>query len=157
VAVNCSRILPRLLVGSCPIDAEDVARLGELGVTAVINVQTDEDFSYWSIQWDVLEAGYVENRIEIHRIPVRDFDHDALRRGLPKCVCALDELMRSGHTVYVHCSAGINRSPSTVIAYLYWIEGQDLDEAAAHVMQCRCCDPYLDAIKLATEDRQKAS
>ena len=67
----------------------------------------------------------------------------------------LDELLREGHAVYVHCNMGINRSPSIVIAYLHWGLGWDLKKAAEHVMACRSCDPYLDVIALAGEDRAK--
>ncbi len=58
-----------------------------------------------------------------------------------------------GHTVYVHCSAGMNRSPSTVVAYLHWTQGMTLDEALDVVMQRRFCDPYMDAIRQATANQ----
>ena len=154
--MDCDQISPCLLVGTCPIDATDVDELGRLGVTAVLNVQTDADLAVWGIRWDALEAQYRASNIDARRVPIRDFDPDALRRSLPKCVEVLDEFVRGGHTVYVHCTAGINRSPSTVISYLHWIEGQDLDEAVAHVTQCRCCDPYVEAIRLATQDRKSS-
>jgi protein-tyrosine phosphatase len=156
--MDLDQITPRLFVGSCPVKAEDIDRLNyEVGVTAVVNVQTEEDFAYWGIEWGDLEAHYRQSGIEVRRVPVRDFDPDALRRSLPQCVGALAELLEDGHTVYVHCSAGINRSPSTVIAYVHWIEGWDLDEAIAHVAKCRSCDPYLAAIRQATEDRRRGS
>ena len=63
--------------------------------------------------------------------------------------------MRQGHIVYVHCNMGVNRSPSIVIAYLHWVVGWDLEKATDHVMKCRSCDPYLDAIELASKDRQR--
>ena len=80
-------------------------------------------------------------------MPVRDFDPDDLRRNLPRCIEMLDELLRQGHTVYMHCSMGINRSPSVVIAYLHWVQGWDLERAAEHVLERRSCDPYLEAIR----------
>jgi len=47
--VGClNRILPPIFVGSCPGTAADIGRLGdEFAITAVLNVQTDEDFPYW--------------------------------------------------------------------------------------------------------------
>ena len=56
------------------------------------------------------------------RVPARDFDEDDLRQNLPQCVAALDQLLTAGNTVYVHCTAGMGRAPSTVIAYLVWRE-----------------------------------
>lgn len=151
--MDFDKILPQLFVGSGPIQPGDIDRLKETGITAVLNVQTDDDFAYWGIDWDQLARHYRKTGIEVRRVPVRDFDHDHLREQLPECGRILDELRRSGHTVYVHCSAGVNRSPSTVIAYLHWYKGMDLEEAVEFVMRCRSCDPYVDAIRLASEDR----
>lgn len=152
--MSFDEILPNLFVGSCPLQSEDIDLLKqELGVTAVLNVQTEEDFDYWRIDWERLARHYREAGIEVRRVPVRDFDPDHLRDRLPECVRVLDELLRDGHKVYVHCSAGINRSPTTVIAYLHWMQGKDLDEAVDHVRSCRHCDPYADAIRLASKDR----
>jgi len=153
--MDLDQVSPRIFLGSCPRTPPNIDRLGdEFGITAVLNVQTDEDFPYWEIDWDELEGHYRASGIEIRRVPVRDFDQDDLRRRLPTCAAALDELLHAGHTVFVHCSAGVNRSPSTVIAYLHWIEGWELDEAVAHVTSRRDCDPYVEAIRLATGDRE---
>lgn len=156
--MNFDQILPKIYVGTCPMDGSDVDELGQAGVTAVLNLQTDEDFDCWGIRWEELDARYRQSKIEVRRVPVRDFDPEALRRGLPDCVRTLDELLHedAGYTVYVHCSAGINRSPTTVIAYLHWVEHWDLDKAVAHVTRCRACDPYVEAIRLAGEDLQSA-
>jgi atypical dual specificity phosphatase len=154
--VDAHEILQNLIVGACPLDSADVDRLKRgMHVTAVLNVQTDDDFDYWRIDWPAMQRYYRDSGIELRRVPVRDFDREDLRRRLTACVQALEELLRAGHTVYVHCTAGMNRSPSTVIAYLHWIERWGLDEAINHVTRSRSCDPYVDAIKLASEDRAK--
>jgi protein-tyrosine phosphatase len=149
-------ILPELYVGPCPLRADDVARLKqEVGASAVLNLQTDEDIASWRIDWPALEAQYRRSGIELQRVPIRDFDAEDLRNRLPASVQALDELLRKGHRAYVHCTGGINRSPSTVVAYLHWVLGWDLDRAVNHVKQRHPCDPYVDAIRLASEDREK--
>ena len=151
-----SRVLSNLLVGSYPSGPEDIDRLKrDFGVTAVLSVQTDDDMASWGVNWYRLEPYYREAGIEARRVPVRDFDPDDLRRKLPKCVEVLDELLRLGHSVYVHCNMGVNRSPSIVIAYLHWVQGWELEKATAHVLKCRSCDPYLDVIRLASEDRNE--
>ena len=152
--MEVDQILPQVLVGACPRNGEDVNSLKtDFGITAVLNVQTEEDFAYWGIEWHEMEAAYRQCGVELRRVPVPDFNPEELRRRLPACVQALDELLRAGHTVYVHCSAGVNRSPSTVVAYLHWVQGMALDEAVSFVTQRRSCDPYVEAIRLATEDR----
>ena len=50
--MDVSQILPNLFVGSYPDRPEDIDRLRrEFGVTAVLNVQTDDDMAYWGVNW----------------------------------------------------------------------------------------------------------
>jgi len=152
--MDVDQILPQVYVGSCPISAGDVDLLArQFRISAVLNVQTDEDMAYWGIGWEQLAGVYRDSGMEVRRVPVEDFDPEDLRRKLPDCVRALDELLRAGHVVYVHCSAGKNRSPSTVVAYLHWVVGWDLDAAFSHVTAHRWCQPYFESIRAATEDR----
>jgi len=142
-----------LFLGWCPDDSEDVERLRkEYGITAVLNVQTDDDLTDWGIDWDGMQRAYEEAGIVLRREPVTDFDPEALRQRLPDCVRALAELLDENHTVYVHCSAGINRSPTTVVAYFHRCRGWDLDRAVRHVLMRRSCDPLIQAILTADWD-----
>ena len=147
--MDLSEVLPNLYVGSCPRSPEDIDSLRNFGITAVLNVQTEDDFAYWGIDWNRLEAKYRQAGIECRRAAVRDFDPDDLRQKLPHCVEVLDDLLRQGHTVLVHCGGGINRSPTIAIAYLHWGQGWSLAKATVHVRKCRVCEPYVDAIRLA--------
>jgi protein-tyrosine phosphatase len=154
--MSFDQILPEIFVGTCPTTVEDIDDLRhEAGITAVLSLQTAEDFAYYAIDWNELGARYRELNIEVRRVPVLDFNPGDLRRNLPECTRTLDELLRTGHVVYVHCNAGVNRSPTTVIAYLHWIERWDLGAAVEHVRDRRLCDPYVEAIRLATEDRRR--
>lgn len=152
--MDSDRILPQVVVGSYPQTIDDVESLKEdFGITAVFNLHTDDDIDELNLAWPVLEDHYRRSAIELCRVPVRDFDQDDLRRNLPQCVRALSELIEAGHTVYVHCTAGMGRSPSVVAAYLHWVEERDLDEAISHVCRCRPCSPDARAIRLAGDDR----
>jgi protein-tyrosine phosphatase len=53
-------------------------------------------------------------------VPVKDFSNADPQLRLPKCVAALAHLLGQGHSVYVHCTARVSRSPSVVAAYLHW-------------------------------------
>lgn len=153
--IDVTRILPNLLVGACPQSCEDIDRLNrEYGVTAVLNLQTDDDFAYWGIAWEQLEEYYQQAGILVRRVPVRDFDAQDLRRRLPDTARVVHELMEAGHTLLVHCSAGANRSPSAVIAYLHWYCDMELGEAVEAVASRRLCDPDVGTIRLAGKDRQ---
>ena len=73
----------------------------------------------------------------MERCPLRDFDPADQRRGLPAAVRGLYGLLRQGHRVYVHCTAGINRSPRVVLTYLTLVEGIGLEEAMTLLVHAR--------------------
>lgn len=148
------QILPKLFIGAYVENAADFDRLRrETGVTAVLNLQTDDDMRYFGLDRDSLLDHYKRCGIELRRVPVRDFDAVDLQDKLPVCVSMLNSLLESGHTVYLHCSAAAGRSPTVAIAYLFWCHGWTLDQAVAHVTQCRPCSPNMEAIRLATVAR----
>lgn len=153
--MDYDQVLPRIFVGDFPDSAADIEDLRrDAGVTAVLNLQTDQDMSRFGLDWSLLEKHYRMRGMEVRRFPVTDFDSDDLRRKLPGCVRALDDMLRAGHIVYVHCSAGAGRSPSVVIAYLVWREDWKLDHAVLHVKKCRSCMPDLEAIRSAAPVRE---
>ena len=151
--MNYDRILPNLYVGSYPDTTEDIDRLKAEGITAVVNLQSDDDCRYLGIDWQRLQAHYDQVGVVVRRVRIQDFNDDDLRARLPVAVEELDELLQEGHTAYIHCSAGINRSPSAVICYLHWLQDWDLEDAERHVRSSRSCDPVMDVVRLATRDR----
>jgi atypical dual specificity phosphatase len=155
--MHLSQVLPRLFVGSCPANADDFNHLkADYAITAILNLQTDDDLDYWDLDWNRLEARCRELEIKVRRIPVRNFDGPGLCGKLSECVEALDELLRDGHTVYAHCNVGTYRSPSVAIAYLVWRQSWNLDDAIEHVTRCRSCSPDIEAIVQAGRDRAAA-
>jgi protein-tyrosine phosphatase len=148
-----SQVLPEVYIGSCPETPEDIDQLQrKLGVTAVLSLQTDEDLERLGCDWPRLRAHYRRLHMRVRRVPVRDYDRDDLRKHLPQCVQALNELLRDHHTVYVHCTAGMGRSPAVVITYLNWVRQYELDHAVQLVTNSRPSSPDLEAIRLAGED-----
>ena len=150
--MDYAQILPHLFVGSYPGAIEDVAELRrECGITAILNLQTDEDICSRNIPWQALEAHYRACGIFLCRVPVRD-EVTALREKLPECVRVLDGLLRAGYTVYLHCTAGAGRSPTVGVAYLHRCWDWNLDTALAYVKQRRSSAPSLEAIQQALWD-----
>jgi protein-tyrosine phosphatase len=148
--MEMDQIAENLFVGSSPTGERDIESLVGKGITAVLTVQTDDDLNYWGINWEKRAEQYNELGIVVRRVPVPDFDPEALRQSLPECVAVLDDLLKQGHTVFLHCNAGMNRSPTIAIAYLHWIKHWKLEAAINHVMQRHFCDPYLEAIRGAS-------
>ena len=150
-------ILPELSVGAHPGVRSEIRELKEqLGVTAVLNLQTDDDMEQLGIDWNGLLALYQGENITIRRLPIVDFDAAELRARLPAGAQALEELIRANHTVYCHCTLGVERSPSVAVAFLTWYRDWPLDKAWKHVKECRECLPNFEALWLSHEQREKS-
>jgi hypothetical protein len=54
--IDVSKILPNLFVGTFPKSPEDIDRLRREGITAVLNVRTDDDMARWGVNWRRLES-----------------------------------------------------------------------------------------------------
>lgn len=149
MGLNYDEILPGLMVGACPDDLGEVFEIKAAGATALLSLQTDEDLAERGYQWADVEAWCRRAGILAVREPVRDFDPDHLVERIPDCARSLDRLMAEGHAVYLHCTAGVQRSPSVAIAWLVWRRGMSFDEAYALVTRRRSCEPNREVIRAA--------
>ena len=141
-------IVKGLAVGPYPRDPAQVLSLQRSGFSAVLNVQSDIDFRERAIQWDLFWKFYVARGMHVVRYPIRDFDTADLCAKLPGAVEVLDQLITGGHSVYLHCTAGVNRSPSVAIAWLIAHRGFNLEDANAHFMAIRSVAvPDLSALR----------
>lgn len=116
-------------------------------ISAVLNLQTDSDFKALRLNWPKIRQGYVDRNMRFERWPITDFSPEDLELRLEGAANLLGQLIAGGHRVYVHCTAGVGRAPATVIAYLAWHSGMDIDEAYQLVKSLRACDPYIDVIR----------
>jgi protein-tyrosine phosphatase len=147
--MDYAQILSGLFVGSHPKTVGDVERLQrESAITAVLNLQTDEDMRSVKLNWPALEAHYQACGVDFLRLPVKE-EQMELREKLPECVRTLAGLITASHTVYLHCTEGIGRSPTVAIGYLHWCLGWEFDAAVRHIKQARQCSPHLEALRLA--------
>jgi protein-tyrosine phosphatase len=145
-AMRFGRILKNLFVGSCPMSRKDVISLQDLGITAVLNLQTDEDIDDWEIDWGEIRQIYELSQIKAFRYPIRDFDINDLRAKFEEGVELLDELMRT-NTVYLHCNAGLNRSPTLAIAFMVKKMNIDIDKAEHLFRERYHAEPYTEALR----------
>lgn len=138
----------KLLVGSRPQDERDVEQLKKLGVTAVLSLQSDTDLSRTGLSWAALWRLQVERGLEVHRHSITDFNPQDLIEKLEESVDILDDLASRHERVYVHCTAGVNRSPTICIAWLFMRQGRTVSEAMDEVLRRRTvAQPYAQVIR----------
>ncbi len=114
---NADAVTSQLVVGGF-IDAGDWEQLVEQGVSVVVSLQGerhDED-AFRDLQPD----GYL-------RLPTLDHTAPTLAQ-LRMGAAFIDEAVRAGKTVLVHCHAGVGRSTLLCTCYLIYA-GMDLEEA----------------------------
>lgn len=136
-----------LWVGPCPDSPERIKVLRTQGVTGLVNVQTDNDLASLGMGWPLLWRFLMGQGIASQRHPIEDFDDLALVRGLPGAVAVVAEMRESGRVTYLHCTAGINRSPTVAIAYLVQHHGYSLDAAWDQVTGRRDTVPNRAALE----------
>lgn len=137
-----------LFLGPYPQLPEDIDALKRQGISAVLNVQTDADIALRCFNYDELMAYYQKAAIDLHRLPIEDFNEADLIAKLPAAVALLKELLDANHRVYLHCTAGMGRSAAVAVTYLSLYHGQPLDKALASIKDCRpvIC-PNVSAIR----------
>ena len=153
--MDYSQILEELYVGSCPQATSDIDTPKDAGITAVLNLQTPNDETHWNIDWQSLKDHYQSLTIELRRVSIRDFDSKDLTEKLPASVKELNNLLSTGYTVYLHCTAGVGRSPTVAIAYLAWKRNWNLSDAYERVRSLRYSEPYIEAIRDARRGQNR--
>jgi protein-tyrosine phosphatase len=133
----------RLWVGTF-IRPEDAKELGRMGITDVVSMQSDEDLEERRIPLGKLIKALADANIDLHRVPVRDFNSEDLALKLPRCVDEIEIALAPDRAkVYLHCTAGINRSPTAAAAYLMKSRGMSAQDAHDYLVSKRDCDPDL--------------
>ncbi|XP_043830433.1 laforin-like [Dromiciops gliroides] len=144
-AMHYSQILPNLFLGSCPRQLEHVTIKikRELRVTAVMNFQTEGDIlqnsSGCNPYPEPMSPGtmirlYKEEGIEYIWLPPPDGSTEGTVKMLPQAVSFLHCLLQKGHTVYIHCNAGIGRSSAVVCGWLKYVMGWKLRKVQYFLM-----------------------
>src|SRR5215467_14938588 len=133
--MNCAEITQKIFVGPCPYDPDDFHSLKGKSVTAILSLLTADDADELGRASEDTFASAAG--LAFRNVPVTDFDDLDLKRKLIACVEALDDLLEQGHIVYVHCTAGVTRSPTVVVAYLHWRLQWPLGKALDHVQTAR--------------------
>ncbi|KAG6665560.1 hypothetical protein I3843_02G146900 [Carya illinoinensis] len=154
LGMNYNFIRPDLIVGSCLQTPKDVDKLRGIGVKTIFCLQQDSDLEYFGVDITAIhEYTKTYDDIEHLRAEIRDFDSFDLRKRVPAVVSKLYKAInRNGGVTYIHCTAGLGRAPSVVLAYMFWVQGYRFREAHKLLLSKRSCFPKLDAVKNAAAD-----
>jgi protein-tyrosine phosphatase len=147
VRPSVSEITDYLLVGEYP-RAHDIEWLrNEHRITAIHNLQDDEDLRINALDIAALRAVCERHGIKLVRTPIQDGSADDMAERLCAALGDLADLLQASERVYLHCNAGLNRAPTLAIAYLRAHGGMSLDEALAHVKRRRACGPFMTVLE----------
>jgi predicted protein tyrosine phosphatase len=128
--LNWSEIREDILVGSCPMTVEDIDRIhAQSNATALLSIQSEQCRATFDISYENHQRHGRRRGLVMVNAPMRDFDPADQRQRLPNAVRALHRLLDAKHRVYVHCTAGVNRAPLTVLSYLTFVEGMTIERA----------------------------
>jgi len=142
------RIEDGLFLGPQPLSPEDFDALRALAVTDVVTLMPEREALSFGIHPAVAFRVAMAAGIAVHRCAIEDFSHKALVTGLPAALDVLKRLRARGRSVYVHCQAGRNRSPTLVAAYVAASRQVTAEAAAAEVcvLHPPSC-PDVDAVR----------
>ncbi len=144
---SVSEIVPELLIGEYPMDSEIGWLKDNYRISAVHNLQDDEDLRIHGLTISSLRREYDARGIKLVWTPIQDGSADAMRERLEAALADLHSLIRDERRVYLHCNAGLNRAPTLAIAYLRAHRNMSLDEALAHVKKRRACGPFMTVLE----------
>lgn len=154
-----NEVYPGVLLGDAPT-ALSTYKLNQLGVTHVVNVAQAPTISLYppsnsnntkNYKWQdwgavggfvrTSEAYYKHVGMEFLGIPAYDTITFNLSRYFYEAACFIDEALRSGGTVLVHCHAGISRSATVVAAFLMIKRNMTAQEAIRVIRSRRSIRP----------------
>ena len=147
VRPTVSEITEYLLVGEYPREHDLEWLRDQHRVTAILNLQDDEDLRINALDIARLREVSARHGIKYVRTPIQDGSADDMADRLRAGLEDLAGLVDAKERVYLHCNAGLNRAPTLAIAYLRAHGGMSLNEALAHVKQRRSCGPFMTILE----------
>jgi len=137
----------RLAVGAAPCSAEDLTALkSDASITAVVCLQSKAEVEEAALAR--LCAHCRQLGISHTHVPIGNLDSDDDIVQLDAAVVAVRALAQTGQKVYVHCSVGVTRSPSVVVAFLVAHRGLSIEQAIAWLMvRTRDINPRQEVIR----------
>ncbi|PFH51364.1 hypothetical protein AMATHDRAFT_142695 [Amanita thiersii Skay4041] len=90
-----------------------------------------------SVCQDQIPAEHPQSGLNHLRISVDDVDYADLLIHLPSACRFIDQAIRSGGVILVHCSNGVSTSAAVIVAYLMWSRRVGVTQAIEFVRTAR--------------------
>lgn len=122
-----SWIIPnRLAVGSFPKLDHEITYLSRVGITSVLCLTEPHEIKVPS---------EMSHRFVWRNVPIPDGATGGVPRieHFQEASTILSRWWQKGHVIYVHCLAGVGRSPSVCAIHLTQVEGLSLEDAIEKV------------------------
>ncbi len=119
-----------LFIGAVPLDANDVQVLADQRVDRVLNLVQEPEYPDGA-RLEV-EIALSANGIEEARVQVIDFGN-LPSAALESAVTQVEHWLEDGHTVYLHCRAGWQRSATVAAGVIAIREAIAIDEALSRL------------------------
>lgn len=154
---DADEIIEGLWVGSMPANKKFVEKLRDRGIDGIVSLQTNVDLLTLGFNWKqmltLLKSVHIN---DIIRVQIPDFDEASLVQSIDRAITEIHSMISDrGKTAYLHCTAGINRSPTVAIAYLVDRQGFSLDQAWDFVHERRPVVPLRGALERWLQRRAK--
>ncbi|MGH2885769.1 MAG: protein-tyrosine phosphatase family protein [Solirubrobacteraceae bacterium] len=142
-------VLDDLLVGAYPLDSDDVATLGHMGIRRVLNLTQDDEYrpgDRQAVERALIAAGIEERRLSLT-------DYGALPpAALEAAVQEVNGWLDDGVRTYVHCRAGWQRSAAVAAGVVAVRTGRDIEDALDYVQLRK---PSADPLPHQREDLRR--
>ena len=120
-------LINELAIGTAPKTSKDLLKLRDEGIENILSLCTSQEA-------DSPET--VEEMFRFYRFPLYDHKSNILPtiEQINQSIDLLSKLINLG-TVYIHCLAGMERSPLICLGYLIREKGLTLQQALDYMMQ----------------------
>ena len=130
-----SLIEPRLYLGGL-VSAMNIKFMQEKSITLVVNTAAGLECHF--PKFAKIGQLYEQNGVKRLHLNYHDVvDQEIEWSELLFVLEAIQETIKSGHGVLVHCAQGRSRSSTVILAYLMWKNGMHYDEALEFVQSRR--------------------
>jgi protein-tyrosine phosphatase len=127
-------VYDHLVVGAIPLDEADVATLARLGVSRVLNLVQDDE--YTSGARHKVERSLGREAIVELRLGTEDYG-GLTPELLEQATAQVNRWLDDGEVVYLHCRAGWQRSAAVATGAIAIRDGIELDRALQRVQQLK--------------------